>query len=205
MALAAALVMLSLAAPSVLAQYGYGTSTVSFANSSVSIMQGGTANVTFTITLATGSTWGTTASITDSAQLSSEGIAASAKPSYGDPTYSGTVSISVSSSTAPGTYNITLAATGDDPSASPASLAVIVAQRPTANTTSASAGSTSIANKTSVSTKPVSVSTLSTSGSGVAPGYGSSPGTPDYAAYDVVALVIVVIAIVAAFAAFRKR
>ncbi len=196
----AAFIVLLATIPLSFSQYGYGTSSVSFANSSVSIAPGTSASVDFTIALATGSPWGTTANIANAAQLSSEGIAVSAKPSYGDPTYSGAVTITVSSSTAPGTYTVSMNATGDDPSSNTASLTVLVPSPSAPSNSTQTHNSANVTTQPTVSVGPTVAPKSPTTTSHVAPS-----GAPNYGAYDASAVIVVVIAIVVAFMAFRKR
>ncbi|MGC8681989.1 MAG: hypothetical protein ACP5TF_01695, partial [Candidatus Acidifodinimicrobium sp.] len=70
---------------------GYGTSKISLTRYSVNVSQGGTATVGFTVSLATGSTWGTSVNIVPSNSY----VTLSPNPSYGDPSYSGNITINV--------------------------------------------------------------------------------------------------------------
>lgn len=118
--------------------YGYGTSSISLQTSNATVVSGGSVNTTYRVSLASGSTWGTTVSVTDSAALSSHGITATLSDPTGDPPFSGTLSISTSPTTALGTYNISLAATGDDPSTNPVTFTLTVASQATTTQSSIS-------------------------------------------------------------------
>ncbi len=101
---------------------GYGTSTVSIGNPSVNLSQGGSAVTSFTITLASGSMWGTSLSVTGAPA----GMTYQSSPSIGDPTFSGQLTIYAGSSVAPGKYVLQVGATGDDPSSATVPLTVDV-------------------------------------------------------------------------------
>ncbi|MGC8516312.1 MAG: hypothetical protein ACP5MT_00215 [Candidatus Acidifodinimicrobium sp.] len=103
---------------------GYGTSKISLTRYSVNVSQGGTATVGFTVSLATGSTWGTSVNIVPSNSY----VTLSPNPSYGDPSYSGNITINVAGDTPPGEYTFNISATGDDPSTSPVSLIIYVSK-----------------------------------------------------------------------------
>ncbi|MGP6240135.1 hypothetical protein ACNF40_06965 [Cuniculiplasma sp. SKW4] len=98
-----------------------GSSTISLSSSSITVQQGSSQSVSYTVTLTSGTTWGT--EITAS---SPTGISVSLSNPSGDPTFSGTADISVASSVSPGTYTVTFKATGDDPSTNSPSLSVQV-------------------------------------------------------------------------------
>ncbi len=98
---------------------------------------------------------GTNLGVVNNNQLASQGIMVSLSNPSGDPPFSGTMSISTSSSTQPGSYAIVLSATGDDPSISNATYILSVlspaSSTTTAATTSVSGGgqSTTIQQTTS--------------------------------------------------------
>ncbi|MGC8609642.1 MAG: hypothetical protein ACP5UV_07225, partial [Thermoplasmata archaeon] len=100
---------------------GYGTSDIVLSSHAVSVDRGGSATVNYKVNLVSGSTWGTTLTVT-----SSGGITVSLSNPSADPTFSGTATISASSTVAPGNYTITFAATGDDPSSTSSVLVVDV-------------------------------------------------------------------------------
>ncbi len=114
---------------------GYGTSKVTLTQYSVNIQQGGYASIGFTISLFSGSYWGT--SLAESP--SSSYITFSPSASNEDPTYNGTLAISVAKGTPAGKYTFNISAVGDDPSVSPVVLIVNVLN------------STNISNSTNVS------------------------------------------------------
>ncbi|MGC8537440.1 MAG: hypothetical protein ACP5MZ_00445 [Candidatus Micrarchaeia archaeon] len=105
---------------------GIGASQIQINPSTASVHAGSSTSVGYTVRLTSGTTWGTTISAADASQLSSDGISISFSNSYADPTYSGTMTITTSSSTKAGTYNVTLEATGDDPSTSTTTLSLVV-------------------------------------------------------------------------------
>ena len=147
-----------------------------------------------------GNTWGTTTNIANAGQLSAEGITASVSKSYADPTYSGTLTISVSSNVASGTYTVKLNATGDDPSSNTATVSVFVPAQPASTTTASTIpASTSIAPTVSVAPTTVAPTT-------VAPTTGTS-GThaANYAGYEIAAMVVIVVIAVAVFFLVSRR
>ncbi|MGC8533529.1 MAG: hypothetical protein ACP5MV_02800 [Candidatus Parvarchaeum sp.] len=101
---------------------GYGYSKVTLTQYSVNISQGSSANIGFTISLFNGSYWGT--SIAESP--SNNYITFTPSVSNQDPTYSGTLTISVAKGAPKGTYTFNISAVGDDPSVSPVQLTVNV-------------------------------------------------------------------------------
>ncbi len=101
---------------------GYGYSKVTLTQYSVNISQGSSTNIGFTISLFNGSYWGT--SIAESP--SSSYINFTPSTLNQDPTYSGTLAISVAKGTPVGTYKFNISAKGDDPSVSPVQLTVNV-------------------------------------------------------------------------------
>ncbi len=126
---------------------GYGTSSISVSQNNASIQIGSSSSLSYSVNLATGNTWGTTLSVVNNDQLASQGIMVSLSNPSGDPTYSGTMSITVGSSATAGTYPITLQATGDDPSASNATVMLTVTSQSAASnssTAATTAASTSI-------------------------------------------------------------
>ncbi len=98
-----------------------GTSTITLSANSVTIPQGSSTTVGYKVALSSGTTWGTTISAS-----APSGISVSFSDPEGDPTFTGTATISVSSSLSPGQYTLTFKATGDDPSTNSPSLTVNV-------------------------------------------------------------------------------
>ena len=140
---------------------GYGTSSIVLSNSTLGMIAGGSAAVGYSVNLASGNTWGTTLSVVNAGQLASDGISATLSNPSGDPPYSGTLHINASATAPPGTYTLVLAATGDDPSASNATLSIKLAPAPSVTTSVApgpSANSTlrpsTTAYTTTVSSQP---------------------------------------------------
>ncbi|MGC9072295.1 MAG: hypothetical protein ACP5HK_06355 [Acidilobus sp.] len=113
------------------AQYGYGTSEVVLSVQNITLYPGQSAKIPFTVKLVSGSTWGTSVSITSSSSY----VIASAVPSSGDPTFSGTLTVSVPPDAPAGVYDVNVSAIGDDPSQSPATLYVYVKSNVTTTTT----------------------------------------------------------------------
>ena len=112
---------------------GIGISSIIVNSSSASVAAGNSASIAYIVNLTSGSPWGTTIAASNAGALSSDGITLSFSDSYGDPTYSGTLSIATSPSTPSGVYNISLSATGDDPSSAPAMIALTVSGKPSTN------------------------------------------------------------------------
>ncbi|MHB8702191.1 MAG: hypothetical protein ACYC7D_14395 [Nitrososphaerales archaeon] len=134
---------------------GIGTSTVSLQQSSGSVAQGASISVQYTVSLASGTKWGTNLTIVDNSNLTSHGITVTPSTGEMDPTYTGTLSIAASSTVAPGTYTINLAAKGDDPSTSNTVFVLTVTQ-------ASSVSSSSTASTTTTTTGPAqTVSTTS--------------------------------------------
>ena len=134
--IAAFIVVLAFLAGTVSAQYGgYGTSSIAISPGSASVPAGQSTNASYTVSLASGSTWGTNVNVVDASSLSSHGITVTLSKTYAEPTFTGTMTVKVGSTTAPGTYNVTLNATGDDPSASPATFALTVTPTHSISTT----------------------------------------------------------------------
>jgi hypothetical protein len=119
---------------------GIGTSTISLAQSSGSVAAGKSMTVGYTVSLASGQKWGTSVVVANSQTITSNGITVSPSVGAMDPNYSGNLTISVSPSTSPGTYQISLKATGDDPSTSNAVFTLTVT--PCSGTCSASTTTT---------------------------------------------------------------
>ena len=131
---------------------GIGASQIQLNSNAATVHAGSAASVGYTVKLVSGTAWGTTISVADASQLSSNGISVSFSNSYADPTYSGTMTITASSSATAGTYNVTLQATGDDPSTSTTSLSLAV-MAPSTNTSTTT---------TTTTTLPVGVPTFTT-------------------------------------------
>ncbi|MEM3744838.1 MAG: hypothetical protein QW759_03295 [Candidatus Micrarchaeaceae archaeon] len=106
---------------------GYGTSKIELSTSNITVVQGASSPLQYTVKLYNGSTWGTTISIENSSTLAASGISISLSNTYADPTYSGTATVSASNSARPGNYTAYFVATGDDPSVSAAALRITIA------------------------------------------------------------------------------
>lgn len=161
--------------PAASAAYGYGTSTISTTPSSVSIMAAHSANVNYTVNLASGNTWGTTLSVVNNNQLSAQGITTSISNPSGNPPFSGMLTLTTSQATSPGTYQVVLAATGDDPSTSNATV-VLTVPAPATTSTVPAGGSGSTAPTTTVPTTSVPA-TVATTSINYYNGGGTSPST----------------------------
>ena len=185
------------------AQYGYGTSTVTVNQSSVTLNAGASAQVSYSVNLASGNTWVTNFVINNQAQLSSQGITPSASKSSGDPTFSGVLAITVSSSTKAGSYTIALSATGDDPSTSNTNVTLNVMAPATAtikqnstNTTAATTAPTTAASTTLPATVYTTVNY-----------YNSTSSYPSYSLGKLAPFLIaaIIIILVGALAETRKK
>lgn len=116
--------------PAVHAQ-GYGTSIISVNSTNITAYAGSTVELQYTTKLYTGSTWGTTMQYSNATALAASGINAHFSNAYGDPTFTGIFSITISNSTPVGTYSIELSATGDDPSVQPTSVLLnVISSKP---------------------------------------------------------------------------
>jgi hypothetical protein len=146
-----AVLAFSLLMVNIASAYGYGTSSISLGTYSASVVAGAGTSTSYTVNLASGSTWGTTLSVVNNNQLASQGIMVSLSNPSGDPPYSGTMTISTSNTTAPGAYNITLAATGDDPSSSSTNF-VLAVSAPTSTPTTQTTTAPSVNNATTAQT-----------------------------------------------------
>ncbi|MGC8618715.1 MAG: hypothetical protein ACP5UZ_08300 [Thermoplasmata archaeon] len=106
-----AILLFSVAVPMQTAFASIGTSTIQVSPSELSIVAGGSAQANYTVALSSGTTWGTSINY-----KAPSGITASFSNPAGDPTFSGKMTVTVSSSVSVGTYILKLYATGDDPS-----------------------------------------------------------------------------------------
>lgn len=162
----ALLLALLVIVPSVSA-FGYGTSSISFTQSSVSLSPGGSGSVGYNVTIATGSTWGTSLNVVNGAALKSAGINVTLSNPGGDntnPPFNGTLTVSVASTVAAGVYHITLNATGDDPSTSNAELGLVVTLPGSSSTTSVAGGQSTTVAVTTQPTTSTKVSAPTTPG-----------------------------------------
>ncbi|MCL4381213.1 MAG: hypothetical protein M1331_01710 [Candidatus Marsarchaeota archaeon] len=114
---------------------GIGTSKISFSNNSINISQGSSARVNYTVALISGSKWATSMVLLNQTLLLQKGISAAMSNPSSDPTFSGILTISASSATPPGKYNLSFQATGDDPSVNNSVIILNVAA-PSASATS---------------------------------------------------------------------
>ena len=132
---------------------GIGTSSISLGQSSGYVASGNSMSVPYTVSLASGAKWGTSLVVVNNATITSEGITVTPSTAAMDPPFSGTLSISVSASTPPSTYQIMLKATGDDPSKSNVlfTLTVTAAIASSTTTTATSNGVTSSSAMTTTS------------------------------------------------------
>jgi hypothetical protein len=99
-----------------------GSSTIQLSTNSITVQQGSSQSVGYTVSLSSGTSWGT-----DLTASSPSGISVSLSTPSGDPTFSGKATVSVSSSVSPGNYTVTFKASGDDPSTNSPVLSVHVA------------------------------------------------------------------------------
>lgn len=106
-----------------------GTSSVSLNTTSITVAQNTSYHVSYKVTLISGSTWGT---FIESSGPSN--ISISFSKSEGDPTFSGTATVSPTSSANIGNYSISFKATGDDPSTNTVVLNVSIIKGKTVTT-----------------------------------------------------------------------
>ncbi|MDE1855227.1 MAG: hypothetical protein KGH57_02835 [Candidatus Micrarchaeota archaeon] len=201
---ALSMLLFSLLVVNVASAYGYGTSSISLASGSARLTSGNGTSVSYTVNLASGSTWGTTLNVVNAQQLDSQGIAVTLSPSSGDPTFSGTMSIKVGAAAQAGTYTIVLQATGDDPSTSNATFALTVlapattsAQTTTTNATqnkTSSAQQTTSLQQTTTIRQPTTTASQPTTSANYynSPGayYGSGNATAQLASSALIILII---------------
>jgi hypothetical protein len=126
---------------------GIGSSSIQLAKTSGTVAAGSSMSLSYTVNLASGTKWGTSLQVANADTLASDGITATTSTGAMDPPYSGTLSVTASSTASPGTYQIVLKATGDDPSATNAVFVLTVA--PASGTSSTTTSSTTIATSSS--------------------------------------------------------
>lgn len=95
--------------------------------------------------------WGASLVVDNSAALAGEGVTATPSTGAMDPAYTGTLAISAASGTAPGSYRITLKASGDDPSVSPVTFQLTMTAAATGTTTSSTTTATTTTTSSSYS------------------------------------------------------
>ena len=94
--------------------YGsYGTSSITLNHSSGTAGRGGSTSTGYTVKLVSGTRWGTTI-----AAVAPSGIHVAFSNPCADPAYSGTMTVTAGKTVSPGTYHISIKATGDDPGTS---------------------------------------------------------------------------------------
>lgn len=192
--------ILALALVGTVSAAGYGTSSISLSSNSANVIAGNAITVNYTVNLASGSTWGTTLNVQASSALASRGIKVDLSNTYGEPPYSGTMSVSTNASTAPSTYAIILQATGDDPSVNNASFVLTVLSTAAPIVTTVKPNSSTI-NSTSNATTPataaptIAAPTTATPTTVAALAYPTHADAATYALYA-----IIIIAIIAALA-----
>ncbi len=158
--------------PLALAANGYGTSSISVSQSTVAIGQGSSINVNYSVNLATGNTWGTNLVIVNETALAAQGITVTISKSYGDPTYSGYLIISASSTATQGSHDLVLQATGDDPSTSNTTIVVNVVKMLITTTNQTNATTTAVASSVATtSVPPATTTTAQNTGGGQNNGY----------------------------------
>jgi len=123
-----------------------GTSSITLSNTVVNMTKGENVSISFTITLTSGSTWGTNLQISN---VYPNYFSFSISPSTGDPTYSGTLGITSSKATPLGEYHFNVSAVGDDPSTHSVVLTV------------------NVVNNTNITTPPPKVSTSQSNAAGI--------------------------------------
>ena len=130
---------------------GIGTSSIQLSKTDGTVAAGSSTSLPYTVNLASGAKWGTSLQVSNADTLANDGITATTSTGAMDPPYSGTLTIAASSTTSPGTYQIVLKATGDDPSAADAVFVLTI-------TPASGATSSSTTSSTTVSTSSSSSS-----------------------------------------------
>ena len=105
--------------------YGLGTSKITLQEYNASIGSVGNISISYNLSIASGSTWGTNLNVVNGASLSANGIHVSITNNGGDPPFSGFIQI-YANGAKPGKYSVLINATGDDPSISNAVLKLLV-------------------------------------------------------------------------------
>ena len=141
--------------------HGIGTSSISLSQSSVSEGEGGTALIPYTVSLASGTKWGTSIAVVNNASLASKGITVTPSTPAMDPPFSGTLSITVSPNAPTGTYTVTLKAAGDDPSTSNVDFALTVTT-PGSSSSTVTSSSPTVTTTTTTSSYAYSTSSSQT-------------------------------------------
>lgn len=162
-----------------------GTSSISLSQRNVSIYQGWSGSVNYTVTLASGQGWTTNLTVNNENQLLGKGINVSMSNSHNYVPFSGTLNINVASSTPGGTYYVILSATGSNPSISNATLALTVLPTPPPVTSIGPITSNTTASNFLTTSTPSS--------------------NPQYVYYLYLILALVVIAIIVGFILLRGR
>ncbi len=203
--LALAVAMVACLATDASAATGYGTSTIVLNNSAVSLQQGASIQVAYTVKLASGNTWGTDLVIDNAAQLGSDGLTLSASATSGDPTFSGVLTLSASSSAAAGQYNATLSATGDDPTANATTLQITVLAPGATSASTTVASTTSTGNSTATTSRTTSQAPTSTASGSSGYNYTSVPSTSGYGGGVWPYAVAIIIILIAGIATAMKK
>ncbi len=126
--------------------FGYGTSSISFSQQSITVAPGSTTNVSYTVNLASGNAWGTNLNLINAAQLAGAGVSVTISNPSGNPPYSGYLIVHAPSNQ--GSWTLMFNATGDDPSVVNANL-TLISQTPTTTTKTETTAPTTTATTTS--------------------------------------------------------
>lgn len=189
---ASTLLLIALALVGTVSAAGYGTSSISVSPGAASITPGNSTTAGYTVSLASGGTWGTTLGVANNNQLASQGITVSLSDASGDPPFSGTMSIKAASSAALGNYTIVLQATGDDPSTNNATFQVTLLAPAASTITTTVANSSNVTKSISVMTTllPTTVAPVTSISTGTQ-SYYTQTGASAYASYVVIILAII--------------
>jgi cobalamin biosynthesis Mg chelatase CobN len=164
----------------------------------------------YTVNLASGSTWGTSISVSNAGSLAGQGTSISFSNPSADPPFSGTATITTSPTTPAGSYQIQLVATGDDPSSSTTTFTLTVNGKTTtiasttipvgsgANTTGTNSTGknntgTNSTGRNSSTTAPAYTTSVAYNTGGSQPNYGSSSTALDVSILAVIVLFLVII------------
>jgi hypothetical protein len=184
----------------VYAQQGIGTSEIIINSTTVSVNQGFSTNVTYTVKLVSGNTWGTDISVINQSTLASQGVTVQFSNNGQDPNFSGIATINTSSTTKPGDYVIQFIATGDDPSTSPTAITLTVNGKQNTTTTktnqtSTTQNTTKSINSTTVNTAPYITNNQNSSSFKVQPNNYSNTSN-QYPLYISIIAVIILFAVI---------
>ena len=183
-----------------------GTSTFKLPSSVIYVHQGNSTNLNGSVTLVNGTASGSTLTVVNSKNLSSEGITVYLPNGYGTPPYFPRMTISASSTTPVGNYTIVFYEAGDDQALSN-TLATLVVLSPSTPIPATSTVATTLPTTTmpvnntgkNLTTAPTTIPTTVS---------GNPPTTISYNAtyaYIIIAVVVIVVLIIIALAIYWRH